>query len=82
MSSARSLLARVQRLEDASRAPRSPFAVGWGSVEAWGADWRASMDAGAMCPVDGPKLIECVKRWHEQGVWGGLRWVQVRDRPR
>jgi hypothetical protein len=79
MPSARSLLARVQRLEEARRAPRSPFEEGFGSLEDWEADWRASIDAGTMCAVDGPHIIACIHKWHANNVWGGLRWVAVRD---
>jgi len=82
MSSARALLARVQRLEEAGRAPRSPFEVGWGTLEAWEAEVQAGIDAGSFDPIDMPFIVKAIRKWHADGVWGGLRWVQVRDHPR
>jgi hypothetical protein len=75
----RSLLARVQRLEDAGRAPRSPFEVGWGTVGAWADEVQAGIDAGAYDPIDMPHVVACIRKWHADGLWLGLRWVPVRD---
>jgi hypothetical protein len=60
-------------LEQAQRVPRSPFEVAYGSLEAWEADWQASIDAGTMCPIDGPVIIACVRRWHRDGVYATWR---------
>jgi hypothetical protein len=79
MGSIRSLLTRVERLEQMKAAPRSPFEEAFGSLEAWEADWQASIDAGAICSVDGPVVMACIRRWHREGLWGGVRWVPVRD---
>lgn len=79
MPSARSLLARVQRLEEARRAPRSPFEVGWGSVDAWAAEVQAGIDAGRYDAIDMAHVVTCIRKWHANGLWGGLRWVAVRD---
>jgi hypothetical protein len=57
MSSARILLARVQRLEQARRAPRSPFEVGWGSVDAWATEVEAGFDTGTLDRIDKPVVI-------------------------
>jgi hypothetical protein len=79
MSSSRSLLARVQRLEAARRAPRSPFEVGWGSVDAWAAEVQAGIESGAYERAEMSMVITCVRKWHADGMWQGLRWVPVRD---
>jgi hypothetical protein len=67
--SVRSLLARVQRLEQARRAPRSPFEQAFGTLEAWEADVQAGIDAGTLDRIDMPVVIACVRRWHRDGVW-------------
>jgi len=79
MSSVRSMLARVARLEQARAAPRSPFEEAFGSVDAWAAEIEAGIAAGTYDAIDMPVVITCVRRWHAEGLWGGLRWVQVRD---
>lgn len=79
MSSVRSMLGRVQKLEQARRAPHSPFEVSAGSVEAWAAEVQAEIDGGRLDRIDMPVVITCVRKWHADGLWHGLRWVQVRD---
>jgi hypothetical protein len=71
--------ARVQRLEQARQAPRSPFEVAYGSLEAWEADVHRGIDSGTYDPIDMPVVIRCVRKWHADGLWLGLRWVPVRD---
>lgn len=65
-SEVRSLLRRVQRLEQARQAPRSPFALDYGSFEAFEAQCRAEMAAGKLAR-DFP--IECLARWERTDVW-------------
>jgi hypothetical protein len=67
--SVRSMLARVQRLEEARVAPRSLFEAAWGSLDAFEADTRVGIDAGELCGVDMPIIIDCIKRWHKDGVF-------------
>lgn len=77
--SVRAMLARVQRLEEAGRAPRSPFEVGWGTLEAWEAEVQVGIDAGTYDPIDMPGVVDSIRKWHADGLWLGLRWVPVRD---
>ena len=67
--SVRAMLARVRRLEQARRAPRSPFEVAHGSLETWETEAQAGIDAGMLDEIDMPVVIACVKRWHSEGVW-------------
>ena len=70
MSSARAMLARVQKLETAGTAPQTPFQLAYGSLEAWEAEVQADIDAGKADPVDMPLVLQCVRRWHQEGLWG------------
>jgi len=65
--SVRALLARVQRLEQ-SRAPRSPFALAYGSLGAWEAEVQSGIDEGRYDKRDMPEVIAAVRRWHAE-VW-------------
>ena len=79
MPALRTMFARVQRLEKARCAPRSPFEVAYGSLEAWEADARAGIVDGRSDPVDMAVVITSIRRWHAEGLWQGLRWVPVRN---
>lgn len=70
MSGVRSMLARVQRLEQARVRPRSPFEAAYGSLDAFEANTQAGIDAGELCSIDMPIILNCVRRWHTEGVWG------------
>jgi len=65
--SVRSLLGRVARLEQ-SRAPRSPFALAYGSLGAWEDEVQFGIDAGQLDSRDMPAVIATVRRWHAE-VW-------------
>ena len=67
MAAVRSMLARVQRLEQA-RAPVSPFVRCFGSFDAWVDDCRAGVDAGLLDAGEMPVVIAAVERWHRD-VW-------------
>lgn len=74
MSGVRSLLARVQRLEQARIAPRSPFEAAFGSFDAFAADTQAGIDAGQFDSRDMPAVVNSIRRWHEEeGLWGHWR---------
>jgi hypothetical protein len=73
MSGVRSMLARVQRLEQARTAPRSLFEAAWGSLDAFEADTQAEIDAGMLCGTDMPIIIACIKRWHKEEVFDGWK---------
>jgi hypothetical protein len=67
--SVRSLLARVQRLEQ-SRRPTSPFELIFGSLDAWEAEVRLGIDAGHLDSRDVPVVVAAVRRWHrDEGAW-------------
>ena len=77
MSSVRAMLARVQRLEQARQAPRSPIEVAYGSLEAWESETQAKIEAGTLDRIDMPVVIACVRRWHNEGVFGMWRRDRV-----
>jgi hypothetical protein len=70
MSSARSMLSRVARLETAGTAPRSPIEMAFGSQEEWEAEVQADIDCGKADPVDMPVVLQCIRRWHTEKLWG------------
>lgn len=70
MTSARALLARVQRLEQARIAPRSPFEAAYESFDAFAAETQAGIDAGQFDSREMPVILNCIRRWHDDGVWG------------
>jgi hypothetical protein len=67
----RSLLARVQRLEQERSPVRSPFVLGWGSFEAFAAECEADMGAGKLDRLDFPGVLESLRRWDV--TWGAWR---------
>ncbi|MEZ0002915.1 hypothetical protein [Sinorhizobium fredii] len=70
MSGVRSLLARVGRLERARTAPKSPFEIAYGSMDAFAANVQAGIDAGTLDQIDMPVVLACIRRWHDEGVYG------------
>ncbi|QZP07084.1 hypothetical protein [Caenibius sp. WL] len=72
MSSVRSLLSRVQRLEKARTVPRSPFEVAYGSLDAFAEEVQAGIDAGAYDRIDMPIVLICIRRWHSDGTFGAF----------
>lgn len=69
MAGARSMLARVQRLEQARASVWSPFALAFGSTAAFADHLRES----GADPRDVPTLIAAIERWDSDGVWGAWR---------
>lgn len=63
------MLARVQRLEQAKTPAPSPFERAYGSVEAFEAEVRAAMDAGALDCRDGCTVLQAVRTWHDHRFW-------------
>lgn len=66
MSGVRGMLHRVARLEAMRAAPKSPV-----DVEVFAAD-TAGLD-----PVDFPLVVEALRRWERDGVWGA--WQRARN---
>jgi hypothetical protein len=70
MSSARALLARVQRLEQARAPVLSPIGRAWGSFDAFAAEGEADMQAGKLDRQDFSIVLQCLARWEADGTWG------------
>lgn len=68
MASARSLLARVRRLE-AARTKVSPFVRDYGSFEAFEAEVRVGIEARAYDRIDMTSVLNCLRRWESNGTW-------------
>ena len=64
--SARSLLARVRRLETGNT---SPILKVIGSIESFEEQITVEVAAGRMCPTDGPFIAKCVRKWVNGGVY-------------
>jgi hypothetical protein len=64
--SARSMLARVRRLETGNT---SPILKVIGSIESFEESISVEVAAGRMCPIDGPHIVKCVRKWISGGVY-------------
>jgi hypothetical protein len=69
MSSVRSLLNRVKRLE-AARSMASPFQRWFGSLDAFEAEVQAGIEAGHLDAGDMPVVMDAIRGWHRDGVFG------------
>ena len=74
MSSVRALLTRVAKLEAARMTPRSPFELAFGSLDAFADKVSADVAAGKLDRVDGPLLLNAVRKWHRDHVWQGFQY--------
>ena len=74
MTSVRSLLTRVAKLEAARVTPRSPFEVAYGSFGAFEEKVNADIDAGKLDGVDAPLVLNAVRNWHRDRLWSGFRY--------
>jgi hypothetical protein len=68
MAGARSMLARLRRLE-AARTMVSPFVRSFGSVAAFESDVEAPVDARALDRRDMADSLARVQRWRRDEVW-------------
>jgi hypothetical protein len=67
----RSLLKRVAALERARNGPRSPIEVWYGGFDAFAAEVKAKVDAGALDRIDLAGVVNALRRWHaDPQVWG------------
>ncbi|GLT01587.1 hypothetical protein GCM10007897_29810 [Sphingobium jiangsuense] len=80
MTAVRSLLARVQRLEQARTAPRSPFEAAYGSFDAFAAETQAGIDAGQFDSREMPLVLNAIRRWHTDGEFGAWQRNRVWER--
>lgn len=70
MAAVRSMLARIRRIE-AVRAPMlSPFALAFGSFDAFAAWANDEIATGVLDPRDFPIIVHCLRRWEADGTWG------------
>lgn len=74
MTSVRSLLTRVAKLEAARVTPRSPFEVAYGSFGAFEEKMQSDIDAGKLDDTDGPMLLGAITKWHRDMLWSGFRY--------
>ena len=74
MTNARSLLTRVARLERAREVPRTPFEAAFGSLDAFADKVNTDVDARKLDRVDGPLLLQAVRKWHRDKLWSGFRY--------
>lgn len=77
MASARSLLRQVTALKQGHAPRRTPIEIAYGSMEAFAATTMAEMEAGKLDSVDVPVVLQCLRNWHRDRVWGG--WEQNRN---
>lgn len=77
MSRVDALLRRVQRIERARTAPRSPIERAYGSMDAYAAGVQAGIDAGTYDPTDMPVILTCLQQWHQDGLWGAWQRQSV-----
>lgn len=68
MSRVRGLLERVSKLERRQGGGPSFFDIHYGSFDAFAQRTQREIDEGRMCPVDGPVILEVLRRWHTDGV--------------
>ena len=74
MTSVRSLLTRVAKLEAARVTPRSPFEVAYGSFGAFEEKVNAGIAEGKLDSTDGPLLLGAITKWHRDMLWSGFRY--------
>lgn len=74
MTSVRSLLARVARLEAARVAPRSPFEVAYGGFGGFEEKVTADIAARKLDGTDAPLVLNAVRNWHRDMLWSGFRY--------
>jgi len=72
MPGVRGLQKRMRRLEQAT-SPRSPIEAAYGSLESFLVASQAEIGTGRFCTVDGPIILNCIRRWHDKNLWGGWR---------
>lgn len=73
-SGVHAMLARVARLEQARIAPRSPFEVYYGSMNAFTDKVQVDVAAGKLDGIDMAMVLAALHRWHRDQVWSGWRY--------
>jgi hypothetical protein len=70
MAGVRALLTRLARLEHAKTLALSPYERDYGSLDGFAAFVHAEIGAGTLDPLDGPLILDAVRRWHADALWG------------
>lgn len=70
MPRAKSLLARVRRIEQARTVSCSPVEAMYGSLDAFEAVVGNGIEVGEYDSTDMPMVLACVRRWHADGAFG------------
>jgi len=74
MTSVRSLLARVQRLEAQGKTDHpSSIETAFGSLAAFEEDVNAKIAAGRLDQIEMPLVLVAIRRGHTDGVWRNRR---------
>lgn len=55
----------------------APFEATYGSFDAFAAETQAGIDAGQFDSREMPLVLNCIRRWHSDGVWGLWRWDRI-----
>lgn len=77
MQNVRALAERVRRLEAARTAPKSPLEAIYGSFDAFAQKVRDDVEAGRLDRADmvgangNGGVLDCLRRWHTEQLWGG-----------
>ena len=74
MTSVRSMLDRVRKLEAARAAPRSPIELTYGSFDAFEDQTLALIDEGKLDRGDMVAVLTALRRWHADRLWGCWRY--------
>ena len=70
MAGIRALQKRMARLEDAGKPRPSPFAILYGSFDAWvEQDVLPGVESGALAADDMVELVAALRGWETEGVW-------------
>lgn len=75
MAGIRALQKRLVKLEDAGKPRPSPFAVLYGSFDAWvEREVLPGIESGALDQRDMIEVVACLRRWERDGTWSALTY--------
>jgi hypothetical protein len=72
------MLSRVAKLEAQRAAPQSPIELAYGSMDAFAEKAEADIAAGKLDSRDFPIILNCLRKWHRDGLWAG--WTRQSNR--
>jgi len=82
MPSVRSLLTRVQKLEQDRRPLKSPIEQAYGSFDAFADEVQVRINAGELDGIDMPLVLNCLGRWHQDEIWQQWRRDRIWEKAR